>query len=93
MALRISPQLEERIVQLVAKGRYANANDLVERAVDLLEAYDEQRAALQAMIQEGLDDIEEGRVVEFTPDLMHRLIDESEEDARIGRPIDRDVWP
>ena len=93
MALQITPQLEEKISRLVTEGRYANANEVVEHAMELLEEYDEQLTELRAKLQEGLDDIENGRVVEYTPDFMQRLIAESEEDARLGRPIDPDVWP
>lgn len=93
MALQITPQLEEKIDRLVALGRYANASEVMERAVELLEEYDEQLESLRAKLRIGLDDIENGRVEEFTPELMQRLIAESEEDIRLGRPIDPDVWP
>jgi len=84
MVLQITPQLEAKISRLVAEGRYANASELVERAVELLEVHDEQREKLRAKLQEGLDAIENGDEVEFTPELMRHLMIEAKENARLG---------
>jgi antitoxin ParD1/3/4 len=93
MALQITPQLEEKIDRMVSEGRYANASELVEQAVELLAEYDEQLEALRAKLQEGLDDIEAGREIEYTPEVFQRLIAEANANARMGKPIDDDVRP
>jgi len=93
MALQITPQLEAKISRLVTEGRYANVNDVVEHAMELLEEYDEQLDELRAKLQIGLDAIENGDEVEFTPELMQRLMAEAKENARLGKPISDDVRP
>jgi antitoxin ParD1/3/4 len=93
MALQITPQLEEKIDRMVAQGRYANAGEVMERAVELLEEYDEQLEELRAKLQVGLDAIENGDEVEFTPELMERLIAEASANAQMGKPINDDVLP
>ncbi len=66
MNLNLTPELESLIHQEVTSGLYNSASEVVREALRLMQTHDEFRhAKLEALrrdIQEGLDDIEAGRV-------------------------------
>ncbi|HEU0163529.1 MAG TPA: type II toxin-antitoxin system ParD family antitoxin [Thermomicrobiales bacterium] len=47
MALRIDPEIESKISAFLEDGRYTDANDVIARALDLLQAQEEARAELR----------------------------------------------
>ena len=64
----ITPELEEFVQSLVASGRYHSASEVVRDALRLLRRHDEltriEAEELRREIQLGLDDLEQGRVVD-----------------------------
>jgi putative addiction module CopG family antidote len=59
MSISLSPELERQITE-----RVASADEVVRQAMQLLSQRDEQEASnlvLRAKIQEGIDDLENGR--------------------------------
>ncbi len=88
----LSQQLEALVREKVDSGRYADPNAVVEEALRLLDDRD-RLERLRAEIALGLEDIERGEVVDFTPELWDQLIREAEEDERNGVPIDDPVLP
>ena len=68
MALSLSPDLEQLITEKVKNGHYASSQDVIFRALQLLNEYDElQRirlGALRADIQTGLDELERGETLD-----------------------------
>ncbi|HYI26200.1 MAG TPA: hypothetical protein VD767_12385 [Thermomicrobiales bacterium] len=65
MALQISPEIQARIIEMVERGDYADADEILGEALDQLEL-----ATLRQLLAEGASDIEAGRVVEYTPELL-----------------------
>jgi len=82
----LTPELEALVERKLGEGGYRDASEVIQEALQLLaerDAYDRLRAELQI----GLDQIRRGETVEYTPELMQRLMREAEEDVRHGRPV------
>ena len=64
MTLTLDPQLEQRIQRAQAHGNYQEPADVIEEALNLLEAEqkltEEQRAALDARLDRSMAQIERG---------------------------------
>jgi antitoxin ParD1/3/4 len=71
MSLNVSlpPELENRVRQHVESGLYGSASEVIREALRLFEAYQSMResslAALKADIDQGVADIEAGKVREI----------------------------
>jgi antitoxin ParD1/3/4 len=65
MSISLSPDLERQITEKVESGEYASADDVMRDALRALSAAKQEHAnrfeALRAKIQEGIDDLENGR--------------------------------
>ena len=72
MALQLSPRNEARIAEKVESGAYPDADAVVGRALDLLEAR-QRYAELKQMIAIGVEEVAQGRIVEFTPERREEL--------------------
>lgn len=92
MSITLSPRTEAMIREKLDSGRYANADEVVEEAVMLLEAR-ERFERLRASLIEAEEEIREGKVLEWTPELRQRLREEAAEMDRQGVPLDPDVCP
>lgn len=66
MNISLNPTLEKYIKDKVATGMYNSTSEVVREALRLLQAEDEKKKALITALQEGMDDIKNGRVVEKT---------------------------
>jgi putative addiction module CopG family antidote len=66
MTFALFPEHDALITRLVESGRYSHANDVVIHALALLEdreiVRDHRLARLNGIIEEGLEDVREGRV-------------------------------
>jgi antitoxin ParD1/3/4 len=92
MIVELTPQLEAVIREKVNSGRYANAREVIEDALLLMENRDRVER-LRAAIALGLEQVERGEVIPWTADSMERLIQEADEEDRQGLPISADVLP
>jgi putative addiction module CopG family antidote len=88
MNVVLTPQFEAIIRQKIAAGPYADATEVVEEALLVLDERD-RLAWLRSAVADG----EVGEGVPYTPQLMERLKREAEEDHRVGKPIDDAVKP
>lgn len=61
--IQLSAKDEEFVEQQLNAGSYESADDVVAAALELLREREE--AELRQFIQEGLDDVESGRVMHF----------------------------
>ena len=74
MSLNVSlpPELEKKVRQHVESGLYGSASEVIREALRLFEAYQEVRAAnlaaLRTEIEQGLADIQAGRMRELDMD-------------------------
>ncbi len=92
MTVTLTPRLEAFIRQQVESGRYADANEVVEEALRLLEDRD-RLDRLRAEVAKGFEQLDRGEGVLYTPELMERLKREADENARTGKPIRDAVKP
>ena len=65
MSISLSPEIERLIEEKVESGEYDSADEVVRDALRALSAAEQEHAsrleALRAKIQEGIDDLENGR--------------------------------
>ena len=92
MSITLSPEAEARIHELVEEFDYSGPEAVVDEALRVLEERDKY-ARLKAAIAVGIEQIERGEAIPWTPDLLDQLKREAEEDVRLGRPFDDDVIP
>lgn len=68
MQLYVPPDLEALINKRLSSGAYANAEDVLRRALEAQDAYeswtDEERRALAAHIEEGCQQAERGELLD-----------------------------
>ncbi len=92
MVIQLSPEAEARILELIDRGGYDGPEAVVDEALRVLEERD-QYAKLKAAIAVGVEQLERGQVVPWTPDFLNRLKQKSEEHLRLGRPYKDEVIP
>jgi antitoxin ParD1/3/4 len=92
MTVTLSPELEALIRQKVESGRFNDPVEVIEEALLQMDERD-RLADLRALIAEAEEEFARGEFVAWTPDLMDRLIRESEENSRNGVPIPDHVKP
>jgi antitoxin ParD1/3/4 len=92
MTITLSPEAEARIHELVAEFDYAGPEAVVDEALRVLEERDKLER-LRALIAVGIEQSERGQVVPWTPDFMDRLLRQSAENVRLGKPIKDEVRP
>ena len=63
--IHLSEEQKEFVDDLVTNGVYRNADEVVAAALRLLGSDEGKVVELHRLIQEGLDDVEAGRVVSF----------------------------
>lgn len=76
MNVPVSSEHEAFIQQRVRSGRNGDAPDVVGEALDLLTQTEREGDALRAALAVGLEQIERGETVPWTPDLLSRLFKE-----------------
>lgn len=62
--MRLTPEQEELVKRLVLEGHYATASEAIHAGLALLEQELAWKADARRKIQEGLDDLKAGRVVD-----------------------------
>jgi antitoxin ParD1/3/4 len=92
MNVTLPPQYETMLEEKVTSGRYADASAVIQEALRLLDERDRLQQ-LRAELAIGLEQIERGETVPYTPDFMDRLKREAAEHVRLGRPIKDAVKP
>jgi antitoxin ParD1/3/4 len=93
MTIQLTPQSEALIRRQVASGRYATVDEALDAAVRLLDERDRRLQALRAEVAVGLEQVERGELIDYTPDTMDRLMQEADEPARRGLPVKDAVKP
>lgn len=66
MNISLNPTLEKYIKDKVVTGIYNSTSEVVREALRLLQTEDEKKRALISALQEGMEDIKNGCVVEKT---------------------------
>lgn len=92
MAVQVSRKLETEISELVESGDFADAEDVIERGVQLLQEV-RRWERLITSVDEAFASLDRGEGRELTPELWQEICDQAMEDERLGLPLDPDVCP
>jgi len=91
MVIRLTPQLEARVEEMLKTGHYSDSEEVIDTALKLLGKRLQQIALLDAAFTAAEHQVAEGRTIPYTPQLMERLKREATENARLKKPIDNDL--
>jgi antitoxin ParD1/3/4 len=93
MAIQLPADLEARIRQKVERGEFADVGEVIREAMHLLDARDRQLEELREKLQSGLDQLDRGEGVPFTPELMAEIRQEVQDRFQRGERPKADVIP
>lgn len=93
MQVEVDIHLEELIREKVESGRFHSPGDVVRDAVLQLDERDRRLQRLQAEVALGLAQVEEGNLIDLTPELWDELERQADEDMRSGKPVKDAVRP
>ncbi len=94
MSVTIAPEVEDRIRQWIASGRYPDADAVRRDALHLLEERDRaQLEHLRGLLQKGLDSEARGDLIEVNDQFWADLDRRVEERFRRGESPNPDVCP
>jgi antitoxin ParD1/3/4 len=68
MNIQLTPRSQRVLERHIASGEFKTPEEVVERALELLDVTESTPKSLRAKIQEGLEDVAAGRVVELDGD-------------------------
>lgn len=91
MTIHLAADVEAQIREKLTSGRFLSADEVVREAMRLLDEQDRRLAPLRAKLQVGIDELERGEGVEWTPALRDQLRKEADEMYRRGEQSDPDV--
>ncbi|SMD07251.1 type II toxin-antitoxin system ParD family antitoxin [Rhizobium sp. RU36D] len=89
MNIQLSSEDMTFVENLVEAGVYKNVDEVVATALRLLGSNEGKFVELQRLIQEGVDDIEAGRVLEFdsADQLTAHILEMAEEQKNAKAPV------
>jgi antitoxin ParD1/3/4 len=93
MAIQLPADVEARIRQKVERGDFPDAGEVMREAMRLLDAQERQLSVLRTMLQSGIDQLDRGEGVPFTPQLVSQMRREAAERFRRGERPNPDVVP
>ena len=85
MEISISEENQEQMNRKVESGKYRSPDDVIAKALELLNEHDEELAQelveVRAKVQEGIDQLARGEFVECTDETLDDLLQEIETEA------------
>jgi putative addiction module CopG family antidote len=93
MTLRLPADVEARVREKVERGEFSDADAVIREAMRLLDERERQLTQLRGMLQTGLDQLDQGEGVPFTPELVAEMRRDAEERYRRGERANSDVGP
>lgn len=92
MSVTLTPRLEAKIRERVESGRYSDASEVVEDALQLLEER-ERSEHLNALLAVGLEQARRGELIPFTPEMFDEIDRRVDEMILRGEEPNPDVCP
>ena len=89
MTISVTPELDRFVKEQVESGKYASSSEVVRAGLRLLyereQERTERREALKRLVQEGLHDLESGKVADSKRVFarMRNIIDQAEREASV----------
>lgn len=93
MHVNLSGEMEAYIKGKVASGFYGNATEVIRDAIRRMQTAEEERERFRAAVALGIADLEAGRVIPYTTELMDEIFQEALASMDSDEPIDPDVLP
>jgi antitoxin ParD1/3/4 len=93
MNVQLDDQTEALVQQKVRNGQYRNPNEVVQEAIRQMDERDRRLEELRAALAIGEEQIAQGEVVEWTPQLAAAILEEAKQAARTGKRPKSDVAP
>jgi Arc/MetJ-type ribon-helix-helix transcriptional regulator len=88
---KLPKETEAEIQRLIDSGDYADGTEVVIQAVHRLAQGRHESEHLRALLQEGLNDLDDDRFDEWTPELQRQIREDARALASSGEPLDPDV--
>jgi antitoxin ParD1/3/4 len=92
MTISVTAELDRFVKEQVRTGKYASSSEVVRAGLRLLYEREQERAerrdALKRLVQEGLEDLQSGKIVESKSvfSKMRTIIDQAEREATAEIP-------
>lgn len=89
MTISVTPELDRFVKEQVESGKYASSSEVVRAGLRLLYEREqermERREALKRLVQEGLDDLQSGKIADSRSvfSKMRTIIDQAEREASV----------
>jgi len=93
MVYRLATQDEETVQRIIATGRYHEIGQVVSVALRQLDERERGLDNLRAALAVGLEQVERGEVIEWTPELADEIWMEAQAAASAGKQPKADVCP
>jgi antitoxin ParD1/3/4 len=93
MAIQLPADIEARIQERVERGDFPDAGEVIREAMRLLDAQESQLEELRAKLQVGLDQLDRGEGIPFTPELVSQMRRDAEVRFKRGERPNPDVMP
>jgi Arc/MetJ-type ribon-helix-helix transcriptional regulator len=91
MAIRLTPRNEAQVEEILTNGHFSDAEEVIDVALELLSAREQRIARLETALVAAEKQVEEGRTIPHTPQLIERLKQEAIENSRQLKPINNDL--
>ena len=91
--MQLPADIEARVQEKVARGEFSDADAVIREAMRLLDEQEHQLGRLRAMLQTGLNQLDQGEGARFTPKLVAQMRRDAEDRFRRGERANPDVGP
>ena len=93
MSIQVPADLEASIRERVMNGSFSDPSEVIREAMRLLDEQECQLASLRAKLQVGLDEADQGKTDEWTPELREKIRQSARRRAQLGEQPDPEVCP
>jgi antitoxin ParD1/3/4 len=93
MMVSLTPQHQALVEQIIASGQYHDADQVIAEALRLLSERARRMQWLRAELQVAYEQEARGELIDYTPDMMERLMEEADERSRFGLRVRDAVEP
>ena len=93
MVIQLTPSLQSKVDHLVESGRFDDPESVLEASLSLLQEREERLEWLRHELALAEEQVRRGEVIEYTPELVPRLLTEAIECNRKSLQIGEAVQP
>ena len=87
MSVTLDERTEMLIQRQIDSGRFRDANEVIQRAIEALEVQQPGLEEIRAEVMRGVEQLERGEGEYWSPDLLKRLNEAAVDGASRGKPI------